>query len=401
MQIAGAILPNHLAGIYKEMRGEIEAQIFNIDFKGLMKQALEDVSLIEFNETIVGVAPYKRNGQRLNYRNGFYKRSLDTVFGWIEGIKIPRPRYGGFVPRCIGGKYNRRQESLNRVVTECFWRGISTRDVKKITEALCGVSLSAQTVSRLTTKWDDEVKRWHQRKLSDDYVYLMFDGIWIKNRTLSKKKRLILVAYGIKCDGKREIIDYGFAGSESAENWIKFLTNLHYRGLEGAKLELIVTDGCRGLINAVDTVFPAVSHQLCWAHKMRNILKSVKISDKKKVKAGLDPIFKEELKEKQASTLLQRWAKKWRPVYPKAVHCLEKDIDNLLLYFSCDPKHHKAIRTSNHIERQFKEYRRRMRPMEIIPNKQSADRILYAITMRRNEKLEEYPLFNFTQNMLH
>lgn len=104
--------------------------------------------------------------------------------------------------------------------------------------------------------------------------------------------------------------------------------------------------------------------------------------------------------EKAAMSLISRWAGRWRKAYPAAVRCLEKDTDRLLHYLKCPPEHHKAIRTSNHIERQFKEVRRRMRPMEITPNQASTDRVLYSTIMIRNEKLREYPL-TFTQNLLH
>lgn len=402
MQTAVALLPNHVAGIYNEMKGLVEQHVFDLNFKGLMKRVLEDVSLIEFEEHVIGVESYDRDERRRNYRNGFYERSLDTVFGWIQGIRIPRPRAGGFLPACLGvDRYGRRQGAIVRLVTECYWRGISTRDVEKVLKALGASPVSSSTVSRLTAGWTTEARRWHGRELSDDYMYLMFDGVWIKNRGLGKRRRLILVAYGVKQNGKREIVDYCFARSEKEDNWLKFLTNLGHRGLIGKNLQLIVTDGCRGLANAIAIAFPSTPHQLCWAHKMRNILNKVKKSDQKAVKAGLSPLFTGAWTQKKALTLIQKWAKCWRNTYPNAVKCLERDIEQMLLYLACDPKHHQAIRTSNHIERQFKEYRRRMRPMEIIPNMEAADRMLYALTMIRNEKLGEYPLTKFTHNLLH
>jgi len=402
IQTAVNLLPNHVAGIYNEMMGKVEERIFDLDFKGLMKRVLEDVSLIEFEELVIGVEPYRRAKHRRNHRNGFYERGLETVWGWIDGIRIPRPRSGGFFPSCLGVKrYGRRQEAIARLVAECYWRGISTRDVDKVLAALGTSPVSSSTVSRLTATWSAEARRWHQRELSDEYRYLMFDGIWIKNRGLGKKRRLILVAYGIRMDGVREIIDYCFAMSETEDAWLRFLTNLAHRGLEGKSLRLITTDGCGGLANAIAIAYPMVPHQLCWAHKMRNVLKCVRTRDWDSVKAGISPIFKGTWTEKRAQTVIGKWIRKWRPLYPKAVRCMEKDLDRLLLYLACPQKHHQAIRTSNHIERQFKEYRRRMRPMEIIPNQDAADRMLYALTMIRNEKLREYPLSKFTHKSLH
>jgi transposase-like protein len=380
------------------MRGVLKEGL-ETDFRLFLKRIYEDFSLTEFEEAVVGVPPHVRGAGRHNRRNGFYYRNLDTVFGWIQGLKVPRPRKGGFKPWYLGQKYERRQQTLNRLAMECFRRGISTRDVRHVMRAVSDVEISHTSVSRLTAGWNEEVKRWHQRKLADDYVYLMFDGIWVKSRSLGTKRRLILVAYGI-ADGRREIIAYSFAGSESESNWLRFLTNLVHRGLEGKNVELITTDRCSGLAAAIDICFPGIDHQLCWAHKMRNILNNVRRQDQEKVKRGLSPLFNGNWTEKEALSLLSRWARKWKQTYPVAVRCLEKDTERLLQYLKCPPEHHKAIRTSNHIERQFKEVRRRMRPMELTPNQASTDRVLYSTIMIRNEKLREYPL-TFTQNLLH
>lgn len=399
MQTAINLLPNHFPGIYGEMKGAVESRIFEVDFKGFIKKMYEACILEEFNHDIIGVEEYERSQERRNSRNGFYQRNLDTVYGWIQEIQIPRPRKGGFSPRCLK-KFGRRELALERLVRECYVRGISTRDVSWITESLADIPLSSATVSRLTDEWLVEVKRWHERKLPDDYIYLMLDGVWIKNRYMGGKRRLILVAYGIKSDGVREIIDYRFAQSESESCWLKFLTNLSYRGLEGKQLKLITTDGCHGLGNALEIVYPTTPHQLCWAHKMRNILQYVKEKDKTEVNQGLRHLFSGEWTVKKATTLINSWRRRWYKRYPQAVRCLERNMEHMLLYLDCPGEHHKAIRTSNHIERQFKEYRRRMKPMEMTPTLLSADKILFALTMVRNDKLKEYPLL-FTHKTLH
>lgn len=399
MLTATNLLPNHFRGLYKEMKEKVEDQILSGDFRRFVKTIYETTILEEFDHEVIGVDDFVRSDARQNSRNGFYERSLETVYGFIDQIRIPRPRRGGFTPSCFQ-KHGRREAALNRLISECFFRGISTRDVGQVVEALSGSKISSSTVSRLTDQWKTEVLRWHQRKLIDQYVYLMFDGIWIKNRSLGNKRRLILVAYGITGDGCREIIDYTFARSESTENWQKFLNNLMHRGLRGKNLKLITTDGCRGLASAIDMVFPTTSHQLCWAHKMRNILSHVKRADLKQVKALLSKLFNGDYTKPKALKLINTWKNRWKSKYPDAVRCLDRDLENLLHYLECPLEHHIAIRTSNHIERQFKEYRRRMRPMEIIPTKDSADKILFALTMIRNEKLLGYPV-DFTQKTLH
>lgn len=386
---------------FKQIYQVVEEKIFQFDLKNWLKGVLEDCMLTEFEERTICVDFYQRSEQRKNSRNGFYTRTLHTVYGLIEDLKVPRPRVGGFTPS-VFEKYERREKSLNKLITECFWRGISTRDMTFVVHKLTNAHVSASIVTRLTKKWTVEALDWHVRPLIDDYVYLMFDGVWIKSRSLGgQKRRLVLVAYGVKDDGTREIIDYQLSQSESEQNWLKFISQLTHRGLNGKKLKLIVSDGCKGLANAIDMLFPMVGHQLCWAHKMRNILSHAKKSQQEEMKKDLHKLFNEDVKKKeQAMEIIWSFSKKWRSTYPKAVRCIERDLDHLLLYFACPVEHHKALRTSNHIERQFKEFRRRLRSMEMLPNKESAERAMYALTQIRNEKLRAYPL-HFTQKNLH
>jgi putative transposase len=390
---------HQLGKAYKEIPGLIEERV-GLDIKRHLKMLFEDFIMTEFEEKIICVPEYDRDENRKNSRNGFYMRSLHTVYGVINDLKIPRPRSGGYTPS-IFKKYERRESELNNMITECYWRGISTRDMSFVMSELTGCHLSASAVTRLTKQWDDDVVLWHKRPISDEYIYLVLDGVWIKNRSLTEKRRLVHVAYGVLPNGQREIIDFMIGYSESEAHWIKFLTNLKSRGFNGKNLQLIVSDGCKGLINAVDMVFPLVDHQLCWAHKMRNILKKVKTGDQKEVNKDLGEIFDEEVKTKgQAMKVIWSWSKKWRKKYPSAVKCLEKDLDRVLNYLKCPSEHHKALRTSNHIERQFKEFRRRLRSMEVLPNRESAERALFALSKIRNEKLKSYPLKDFTHNYL-
>ena len=366
-----------LEAAFLEMKQAAMDRISGFDFRDWFKVVLEDCMLTEFEENLVCVPSFERSEKRKNQRNGFYYRSLQTVFGLIDDLRVPRPRVGGFTPS-VFEKYERRQKSINKLMTECYWRGISTRDMTHVVHQLTGVHVASSVVTRLTKKWNSEAVAWHKRPLSDDYIYLMLDGVWIKNRSLGKKRRLVLVAYGVHADGNREIIDYQLSQSESESHWQRFLTQLCARGLKGSALRLIVSDGCKGLHNAIDTVYPLIDHQLCWAHKMRNILNYVKAADQDEIKQGLTGLFGEKAaKSKEAAMrIIWTWSKRWRVQYPKAVGCLERDLDQLLVYLACPPEHHRALRTSNHIERQFKEFRRRLRSMEMLPNRESAERAL-------------------------
>lgn len=155
-------------------------------------------------------------------------------------------------------------------------KGVSTRKVAEVLESLIDCNPSAQTVSLLTKELDEEVKRFHRRKLEDVYRVIIFDGIRVKvKRALRVMKFVVLCAYGIRWDGVKEMISFMVVDSESEENSMKMINNLYERGLEGEKLELIVTDGAPGLQRALDMVYPYTPRQRCWVHKLRNIASKV------------------------------------------------------------------------------------------------------------------------------
>ncbi len=153
---------------------------------------------------------------------------------------------------------------------------------------MLGEGISAQTISNIAKSLDGEVKRYHNRKIEDKYLYLFLDGIVLKKKTgFGTKKKVVLVAYGISVHGKRELIDFMVTKHESARRWEGFLNNLYNRGLIGESPGLIVTDGNAGLENAVENIYPYVKRQRCWAHKLRNVSNYLKKRDQDKcIKRG-------------------------------------------------------------------------------------------------------------------
>jgi transposase-like protein len=124
---------------------------------------------------------------------------------------------------------------------------------------------------------DVAVTRWHRRPLTDQYRYLILDGVSVRIRLVGKvQRRVALCAYGITQEGKRELIDFLLVKAEAEDTWYGFLWQLWGRGLRGATLELIVTDGHPGLIKALSRLWPGVAHQRCWAHKLRNLENKLK-----------------------------------------------------------------------------------------------------------------------------
>jgi len=331
---------------------------------------------------------------RRDFRNGFYFRHLVTQLGRLANLRVPRTRKGfrsQLLPR-----YQRRQQAVNNLILQAFLRGVSTRQVGEVLEPVLGEAYSAQTISNITRQLQQAVDAFHRRPLQDHYVYLFLDGIVLKLRDLSGpvRRRIVLVAYGVLPSGKREIIDYHFAQGESETAWLEFLQGLFLRGLPGQNLKLIVTDGGKGLRAALPVVFPQIPLQLCWAHKMRNIADKVRRREGSCV-AEAAAIYRASNKN-QALLAFRQWQQAWQHRRPNAVACVERDLDHLLHFFSVPEAHWKKVRTTNVIERSFREVRRRTRPMSSFCNLQSCDRIIYGVLSHLNSSWERKPFFKFT-----
>jgi transposase-like protein len=295
-------------------------------------------------------------------------------------------------------RYQRRQAQVDGLIREVFLAGVSTRRIGETLQAVLGEPVSAQTVSRVARSLDREVERFHLRALADDVCYLLLDGVSMRIRGATQvKRRLVLCAYGITVSGERRLLDHRLAKSESQASWEAFLNQLCERGLLGRHLRLITTDGCPGLHAALDVVYPYVPRQRCWVHKLRNMASKLRRAQQRDCLAGVRTIYQASTR-REAVRSYWAWAQRWRQEAPKAVACLEQDLDSLLAFLACPEAHHKAVRTTNAIERAFREVRRRTRPMTCFTNDASCERIIYAVVRHLNGKWEGRPLQQFTQN---
>jgi len=222
---------------------------------------------------LIGTASWGHNNERTTYRNGFYPRGLLTDRGCINDRKVPRIRIGGVEYLTIE-RYQQRTKDLDDIVKNMFLQGVSTRKAEEVLEPLWGRrAVSSTTVSSITKALEKEVFKYHNRKLKDEYKYFLFDGIYLNCKSpVHKTRRCILVCYGIKENGKKELIDFLMTKKgESREAWENFLNRLYHRRLEGKALEMATIDGNKGVYHAIQTIYPNIKIQRCWAHKMRNI----------------------------------------------------------------------------------------------------------------------------------
>lgn len=350
---------------------------------------------IEARDRYLGVREYERSPVRTDARNGFYERDFVTRLGTLQ-VRVARTRQRAFLPSGLA-RLERRAAEVVLLIREAFLRGLSTRAVGRVVALLTEEPVSAQTVSRLTRDLDQAVAQFHQAPLTDDWRYLFLDGVSLRVRRPGGRKRVqLLVAYGIRANGTRQLLAFTRSTGESQAAWEGLLQDLYRRGLEGRQLQLVVTDGCPGLAPALQTVYPRVTHQRCWVHKLRNLLSGARRRDHAAMKADAQAIY-QAVSRTEAAHAARTFARRWRDNYPALVTRLLRDLPELLAFFQCPRALWRTLRTTNVIERCFVEVRRRTRPMVCFVNVQSVERIIFSIFNRFNLEWKQHTLRQFTQ----
>jgi putative transposase len=365
-------------------------------YRPLGRQALEEIIEGQMAAAVDRYFDQLEAEDRADRRNGYYRRHLLTELGDIE-LNVPRTRR--YSPVAVIRAYARRAPEIDRVILAGFVLGLSTRKVGETLLVLLGRAVSPSTVSQVAKTLDTAVAAFHRRPLQNRYKALMLDGVVLSRKTgAGALHRPVLVALGLRHDGKKEIIDFRLAASESAAEWEKFLADLYRRGLTGEGLDMICVDGGGGLLAALPSVFHAIPVQRCWAHKIRNVLNKVRKADQPKVKRELHKIMNA-ANAPAARSAARCFAQRFHDQYPQAVACLRNDLDELLTCFRYKIEaERRAVRTTNAIERRFREVRRRTRPMGTFQDKTSMDRILFAVFTHENRSQGVSTPFLLTQN---
>lgn len=336
-------------------------------FTGSLKQLIRQTVKIMIKEEMKDFREevYQSMGN-LSF-NGHYHRDMVGPFGAVEDIPIPRFRNNppGFAPSTLN-VFSEEQDKFFKLIAEMHRLGISQRKVKHLAETCLGVKLSTNRVGVIHKHLAEvEETKINSTTLTDEYDYLLCDGLWTKTKGYGweENKSVLLCVLGIKPDGERKIIGFLVARSESYEQWQELILSIKKRGLLGKNLKLIISDDTGGLTKAMEQLFPAVPLQGCIVHKLRNVISSSSYQSRGEVAADAKVIYQQQDKE-QALLKAKSFCKKWYLKEPKAVNSLKHNFLKTLTYYNFDPKLWKKIRTTNILEREFREVRRRIKVMD-------------------------------------
>jgi transposase-like protein len=307
-------------------------------------------------------------GRRQVVRNGHLpSRTIVTGVGAVE-VTQPRVhdrRRGDDVERFhskILPPYLRKAKSIEELIPWLYLKGISTGDFEEALQALVGPEcpgLSATTVTRLKSTWEDEYTAWSQRDLSgQQYVYLWADGVHFNIR-LEDDRACLLVLMGATADGRKELIAVLDGYRESEQSWTALLLDVKSRGLV-IEPKLAIGDGALGFWKALAKVFPATREQRCAVHKTANVLDKLPKRLQPQAKAKLNDIWQAATRA-DAEQAFDLFLATYEAKYPKATDCLRKDRDVLLTFYDFPAEHWRHVRTTNPIESTFATVRLRHR----------------------------------------
>ena len=335
--------------------------------------------------SVLKAGPWERSNSRTGYANGYKNKSVVTKLGRLD-LNVPQVRGGvDFYPSALE-KGVRSERALKLAMAEMYIQGVSTRKVTSVLEKLCGLDISSTQVSNASKLLDKELEKWRTRPIGK-IAFLQLDARYENVRQDgSVMSCAVLIATGVKEDGKRTVLGTSVSLSEAEIHWRDFLLSLKKRGLHGVKM--ITSDDHTGLKSALRSVFPSVPWQRCQVHLQRNATAYVpKVEMRKEVASDLRSIFNAP-NITEAQRLLEINVEKYKTKASRLSSWMEENIPEGLTVFSLPENQRKKLRSTNMVERLNKEIKRRTRVATLFPNEASLLRLVSSILVETSEEWE-------------
>ena len=333
------------------------------------------------------------------YRNGYERRKLKTAEGRID-IDVPQLRNTDEPHRSeVLQHLGKRTAELERLVTEMYVRGLSTRDVEDLLRTEDGkLLLNRSSVSEVTNSLNEEYEKFISRDLSKyDVIYLFVDGVYESLRRLSGRKEAILCAWGILATGEKIMLHLSLGNKENYESWREFFRDMLSRGLRVPML--VISDGAPGLTKAIDDCFPESKRQRCIAHKLRNIANKLNEDGQRELMPLIRNVYYS-LNEKVAKLSTTEIINEYSQSYPSAIKCFQEDLECCIAFMKFPKGHHQFIRTTNLLERTFEEQKRRTKTIPRFFDEKSCIKLVYATMIRESEKWRKIKMTDYDLALL-
>jgi transposase-like protein len=334
---------------------------------------------------VLKAAAYERTPDRTGHANGYKDKQVKSRLGNL-GLQVPQVRGGvEFYPSALE-KGERSERALKLSTAQMYIEGVTTRRVSSVLETLCGLRFSSSDVSRAAALLDEELDKWRTRPLGK-VPYLIVDARYEKVRMNgSVVSCAVLIATGVLADGKRSVLGVSVSMSEAEVHWREFLLSLKMRGMHG--VELMTRDDHSGLRRALASALPGVPWQRCQVHLQRNAAACIpRVEMREEVAADIRNIFNAPDRE-EAERLLGKTVEKYKEKAGRLAVWMEENLPDGFAVFTLPVHHRRRLRTTNMVERQNREIKRRTRVSGLFPNEASLLRLVSAILMEVSEEWE-------------
>ena len=315
-----------------------------------------------------------RGAELPNQRNGKTPKTVHTGEGSLR-IQVPRDRLGRFEPLLIP-KHERRFTGFDDKIIALYARGLTMREVQGFLLESYGVEVSAEFISSVTDAVMAEVTAWQSRPLEVMYPVVFFDALRVKiKEDAVVRNKAIYLALGVLPDGTRDILGLWIEGTEGAKFWMKVFNDLKTRGV--ADILIAVTDGLKGMPEALATVFPATTLQTCIVHLIRNSLDYASWKDRKLLAAAIRPIYTAASAEAAQAQLDAFEGGPWGSKFPTVVACWRRAWSHVIPFFAFPPEVRRVIYTTNAIESVNARLRKIIKTRGHFPSDDAASKLIW------------------------
>jgi len=349
-------------------------------FARMFSKTIEQMLEAEMTEEL-GYERYETEGRNTgNSRNGHYQRKMRTSGGDAK-IHVPRDRNGEFQSELL----KKNSNEIEQKIIAMYARGTTMRDIRDMLGELYGISVSPDTISKITDKVWPLVEEWQNRPLALIYAMVYLDALHLKLKKDGKIKNVAVYnVLGVDLEGKRDVLGHWIGdGGEGANFWLSVITDLQNRGV--GNIFIASVDGLAGFSDAIHSVFPRTEVQRCIIHQIRNSLKYVPWKDKKAFTADLKTVYQASTREEAEANLL-KLEKNWKGKYAAAIKSWQNNWEELATFFQFPKEIRRLICTTNTVEGYHRQLRKRTKTKSMFPSPQAARKLLYLATMDITKK---------------
>jgi transposase-like protein len=362
-----------------------------------LKRVLETVVNLGMREEVkrhVGAAEHERSPGRRGHRNGSKPRGLSSRVGALE-LSVPQVRGCEPYHPSMFAKWQRSERALLSACGEMYFQGVSTRNVRAVLEEMCGLEISSTTVSRVAAELDEKLSEFRDRRLDHTrWEYLMLDARYEKVRVGGKVvSQAVLVTVGFSATGRREVLDWRVADSESEQSWGEVFRSLKDRGMGSVKL--VISDAHSGIRAAISRHLQGAAWQRCRVHFKREMGRKVSYKRLRELNRDLAVVFAAESRN-ECLLRAEEMALRWETISVAVASMLREGTEDCLTVLSFPEHHRKRLTSTNLLENMMKRLKKRTKVVGVFPSRSSCDRLIGSQLLELHEQwqTEENSYFN-------